>query len=219
MSEYLAQKHLLYAQVGRLGRALSQQTRLEIIELLAQAPRSVESVATLLQTDVKSVSQHLRVLVDNGLLTVERRGRFRWYAVRCSEVVQLAVLLRRTAQKLVGAQAPSGENVLTLTEALTMAQEGRLQLIDVRPAEEFKSAHLAGALSMPLSSLDANLAALDPQKPAAAYCRSPYCFLARQAQEIFASHGRTLYVIEHGVEDWKAGRPELLTSSNESDNK
>lgn len=82
MSEYLAQKHALYAQVGRLSRALGQQTRLEIIEILAQAPRSVETIASLLQTDIRSVSQHLQVLVECGLLTVERKGRFRWYAVR-----------------------------------------------------------------------------------------------------------------------------------------
>lgn len=72
MSEYLAQKHALYAQVGRLSRALGQQTRLEIIEILAQAPRSVETIASLLQTDIRSVSQHLQVLVECGLLTVER---------------------------------------------------------------------------------------------------------------------------------------------------
>ena len=82
MSEYLAQKHTLYAQVGRVSRALGQKTRLEIIEILAQAPRSVETIASLLQTDIKSVSQHLQVLVETGLLTVERKGRFRGYAVR-----------------------------------------------------------------------------------------------------------------------------------------
>ena len=103
MFEYLAQKHALYAQVGRLSRALGQQTRLEIIEILAQAPRSVETIASLLQTDIRSVSQHLQVLVECGLLTVERKGRFRWYAVRCQEVLQLAVLLRTTAETLLGA--------------------------------------------------------------------------------------------------------------------
>ena len=148
MSEYLAQKHALYAQVGRLSRALGQQTRLEIIEILAQAPRSVETIASLLQTDIRSVSQHLQVLVECGLLTVERKGRFRWYAVRCQEVLQLAVLLRTTAETLLGAPQTDVKDELSLSEGLSLAQQGKLQLIDVRPLEEFQSGHLAGALSM-----------------------------------------------------------------------
>ena len=209
MSEYLAQKHALYAQVGRLSRALGQQTRLEIIEILAQAPRSVETIASLLQTDIRSVSQHLQVLVECGLLTVERKGRFRWYAVRCQEVLQLAVLLR--------APQTDVKDELSLSEGLSLAQQGKLQLIDVRPLEEFQSGHLAGALSMPLASLSETITKLDSETPAAAYCRSPYCFLARQAQEIFAKYGKTLYVLSDGVQDWKASSPELLTISTDSE--
>ena len=217
MSEYLAQKHALYAQVGRLSRALGQQTRLEIIEILAQAPRSVETIASLLQTDIRSVSQHLQVLVECGLLTVERKGRFRWYAVRCQEVLQLAVLLRTTAESLLGVPQTDVKDELTLSEGLSLAQQGKLQLIDVRPLEEFQSGHLAGALSMPLASLSETITKLDSETPAAAYCRSPYCFLARQAQEIFAKHGKTLYVLSDGVQDWKASSPELLTVSTDSE--
>ena len=126
MSEYLAQKHTLYAQVGRVSRALGQKTRLEIIEILAQAPRSVETIASLLQTDIKSVSQHLQVLVETGLLTVERKGRFRWYAVRCQEVLQLAVLLRTTAETLLGAPQTDVKDELSLSEGLSLARQGRL---------------------------------------------------------------------------------------------
>lgn len=165
MSEYLAQKHALYAQVGRLSRALGQQTRLEIIEILAQAPRSVETIASLLQTDIRSVSQHLQVLVECGLLTVERRGRFRWYAVRCQEVLQLAVLLRTTAETLLGAPQTDVKDELSLSEGLSLAQQGKLQLIDVRPLEEFQSGHLAGALSMPLASLSETITKLDSKLP------------------------------------------------------
>lgn len=170
MSEYLAQKHTLYTQVGRLSRALGQQTRLEIIEILAQAPRSVETIASLLLTDIRSVSQHLQVLVECGLLTVERKGRFRWYAVRCQEVLQLAVLLRTTAETLLGAPPQTDvKDELSLSEGLSLAQQGKLQLIDVRPLEEFQSGHLAGALSMPLASLSETITKLDSETPAAAY--------------------------------------------------
>ena len=212
MSEYLAQKHALYAQVGRLSRALGQQTRLEIIEILAQAPRSVETIASLLQTDIRSVSQHLQVLVECGLLTVERKGRFRWYAVRCQEVLQLAVLLRTTAETLLGAPQTDVKDELSLSEGLSLAQQGKLQLIDVRPLEEFQSGHLAGALSMPLASLSETISKLDSETPAAAYCRSSYCFLAKEAQSLFAEHGIRLLVIRAGVQDWLANSPEVFTA-------
>ena len=217
MSEYLAQKHTLYAQVGRVSRALGQKTRLEIIEILALAERRVETIASLLQSDIKSVRQHLQVLVETGLLTVERKGRFRWYAVRCQEVLQLAVLLRSTAEMLLGDTQRNVKDELSLSEGLSLARQGRLQLIDVRPFEEFQSGHLAGALSLPLASLSETITKLDSETPAAAYCRSPYCFLARQAQEIFAKHGKTLYVLSDGVQDWKASSPELLTVSTDSE--
>lgn len=163
------------------------------------------------------MSQHLQVLVECGLLTVERKGRFRWYAVRCQEVLQLAVLLRTTTETLLGAPQTDVKDELSLSEGLSLAQQGKLQLIDVRPLEEFQSGHLAGALSMPLASLSETITKLDSETPAAAYCRSPYCFLARQAQEIFAKHGKTLYVLSDGVQDWKASSPELLTVSTDSE--
>ena len=121
------------------------------------------------------------------------------------------------SETLLGAPQTDVKDELSLSEGLSLAQQGKLQLIDVRPLEEFQSGHLAGALSMPLASLSETISKLDSETPAAAYCRSPYCFLARQAQEIFAKHGKTLYVLSDGVPDWKASSPELLTISTDSE--
>lgn len=206
-------KHALYESVAKVSKALGQQTRLEIIEILAQAPRNVEAVARILKLEIKSVSQHLKVLEENGLVKARRDGRFRWYSVSCREVVELAVLLRRTAQKLYQIESPAqtGES-LSLRDALRLSDSGELQLIDVRPKEEYEAGHLPNAKSLPLEDLEKTIGALPWDLPAAAYCRSHYCFLVKQAQEIFSEHGRRLLLVEDGVEDWLADAPHVLTT-------
>ncbi len=211
MNDNLAHKHALYSEVGRLSRALGQQTRLEIIEILAQAPRNVEALADILRTDIKSISQHLKVLEQSRLVTVERRGRFRWYAVAGREVLQLAVMLRKTAQKIAQSRLPAANaRSLELETALKLSRLGKLQLLDVRPEEEFAAGHLPNALNIPLEHIESELKLLKSGIPTAAYCRSPFCFLARQAAEILARHGIELMVIDSGVLDWKACEPELF---------
>lgn len=206
-------KHALYESVAKVSKALGQQTRLEIIEILAQAPRNVEAVARILKLEIKSVSQHLKVLEENGLVSARREGRYRWYSVSCREVVELAVHLRRTAQKLYDIESPAqtGDR-LTLRDALTLSQSGELLLIDVRPKVEFDAGHLPNAMSLPLEELEKTIGTLPWEKPAAAYCRSNYCFLVKQAQAIFADHGRRLLLVEDGVEDWLADAPYVLTT-------
>ncbi len=215
-------KHALYHQVGKIGRALGQETRLEIIEILAQAPRTVEAIAQALHADVKSVSAHLKVLHDCALVDVSRQGRCRRYAVSCPEVLELAVLLRKTAQKtqrraleMLGHDFPqpaSETEAIHLDDALELAQRRQLLLIDVRPAEEYEAGHIEHAVNIPLKNLEAYLESQPPQMPAAAYCRSPYCFLAREAQRIFAAHGRCLLIVEDGMLDWKATNSQKIVS-------
>jgi DNA-binding transcriptional ArsR family regulator len=64
-------KNRLYAQFARIGKALSSPNRLEIIELLAQGERTVDSLATELGLSLANTSQHLQALRQSAL--VERR--------------------------------------------------------------------------------------------------------------------------------------------------
>ena len=91
-------KRALYEQVARVGKACSQPVRLEILEFLAQCPRTVETLTDLLQIDYKNVSAHLKVLLQAGLVSVRRFGRFRQYAISSTEVLHLVVVLQQTAR-------------------------------------------------------------------------------------------------------------------------
>lgn len=226
---HIDRKHQLYAHVSLLGRALGQQTRLEIIEILAQCPRTVEMLSNILHTDIKSVSAHLKVLLKAGLVTAQRRGRFRRYAVASPRVLELAVLLGQTARETETVAVENRRKAiedagsdrtdslpdadLDVDTALECARRHELTLLDVRPTEEFAAAHLPHAVSMPLETLEAHIDELPSETPCAAYCRGSYCFLAQKAADVFARHGRKLLIVREGVLDWLGGgRAGLLES-------
>lgn len=217
-----ARKRALYAQIACVGRALGQPTRLEILEILAQCPRTVETLSALLDVELKSVSAHLKVLLRSGLVSVRRHGRFRQYAVSSPEVIELAVMLQQTARAAAGAareyrssgldkSVPGSGSGLDLETALRLAKSGELLLLDVRPPEEYAAGHLPHAVNLPLETLGQTMAGLPQDTPCAAYCRGSCCFLAQRAAEVFARQGRELLVIDAGVMDWMGtGRGALL---------
>ena len=213
---YIDIKHRLYSRVGMLGKALGQETRLEIIEILSQCPRTVECIAEILRVDVKSVSAHLKVLNNAGAVKVERVGRFRRYAVSCPQIVALAVLLRQTAEMTLQFTADGEPELrsdapahMTIAEAIERVRAGTLVLLDMRPSEEFEAGHIEGAVNLPTDALEERLATLSRDMEYAAYCRGPYCFLAREARERFARVGLELTVIESGVMEWQTSGHDL----------
>jgi len=64
----------LYGQLARVGKALSSATRLEILDLLCQGPRSVEAIAAEVEQSVANTSHHLQALRRSGLVESERDG-------------------------------------------------------------------------------------------------------------------------------------------------
>ena len=171
-------------------------------------------LSAILQTDIKSVSAHLKVLRKAGLVCVEHCGNFRRYSVANARVLELAVLMSRTARETAEAAEETGvsdDAALDVETALQYAGKGELMLIDVRPAEEFEAAHLPHARSFPLETLEAHLETIPRTTACAAYCRGSCCFLAQKAAEIFKRHGRRLLIVREGVLDWLGeGRAGLL---------
>lgn len=188
-----------------VGKALGHETRLELIELISQCPSTVEALANSLSVDIRSVSVHLRILVEAGFLKSVKEGRFRRYSVTSPRVVQLAVMLRQTAEELCAGRFESSSGLdegLSIDEAAELAARGRLFLIDVRRPEEFAAGHVPGAVNMPLSEIDSRIDEIPDEAVLAAYCRGPYCFEAMKAKEKLKKHGKELNVIRAGVMEW-----------------
>ena len=77
-------------------------------------------------------------------------------------------------------------------------------MIDVRPSNEYDTAHIAGAMSIPLEQLEERLGELPRDKNIVAYCRGPYCVLASEAVELLGARGFHAFRLEDSVHDWRA---------------
>lgn len=73
----------------------------------------------------------------------------------------------------------------------------------MRPETEFAAGHLPYALSMPVSEVQKRLAALPRDKPVVAYCRGPFCLMAREAVEPLNKAGFQAVRLEDGVAEWR----------------
>ncbi|MGE0529430.1 MAG: ArsR/SmtB family transcription factor [Bdellovibrionales bacterium] len=59
--------------------AISHPARRRMLDLLVETDRSVNTIAEHFQMSRPAVSQHLRILLDAGLVTEQRQGRERHY--------------------------------------------------------------------------------------------------------------------------------------------
>lgn len=210
-------KQDLFAQFARVGKALGNANRLELLEYLAQGERSVESLARVSGLSIANTSQHLQQLRQAGLVSNRKEGQHVHYRLSGEDVVHLLECLRRFAEthmaevdRLIDAYltVKDGLEPLPANELLERARDGLVTVIDVRPPEEFAAGHVPGALNIPLSELERHLADLPTDREVVAYCRGPYCVLAYEAVDRLRKRGFQARRLQDGFPEWKgAGLP------------
>src|SRR5919204_6938053 len=84
-----AEKTALFEAIAAMGKALASPARLELLDLLAQAPRSVDELAHASDQSTANASQHLQALHVAGLVTRERDGLRVRYALAGDETLTL----------------------------------------------------------------------------------------------------------------------------------
>ena len=203
--------------LARLGRALAAPARIAIMDVLAQAPRSVEDLAAAIGQSVANTSQHLRILREVRLVDGTRDGLRITYRLASDDVGALLVGLRQLgeaqmAELRLARQAIAAKSAdvacIDRNTLRRLLRAGEVLLIDVRPAEEFAAAHLPGAISVPVAELDSAIASLPKRIEIVAYCRGPYCMLAVEAVRAMKRLGRKARRLEDGVTEWRsAGLP------------
>ena len=217
MSPTRPAKEALYELVAQVAQAIANPHRLELLDLLVQAPRTVEQLADASGLSIANASQHLQRLKRAALVTSERRGTSIRYQLADSTVARLWVELRTVAeQQLSGMdraldayrQQRHTFTQIAAEEVRTRLQAGDIILLDVRPAIEYTADHLPGALSIPLEELPQRLAELPTNALIVTYCRGPLCVYADQALELIIASGRDGARLEAGVAEWHiAGYP------------
>lgn len=206
-------KDAVYEQLARIGKAVSSPRRLEILDLLCQAPRTVDALAREARLTVANTSRHLQVLRAAGLVEGHKDGLFVTYRISDPCVCEFARGVRTLAERRLGELEWITRRFLQGREGLEpVDREGLLErvrkqgvvVIDVRPPEEYRAGHIPGAVSIPLKELEARLSELPRDQEIVAYCRGPYCVLAMQAVEALRARGYRAVRLEDGVLDWRA---------------
>jgi rhodanese-related sulfurtransferase len=206
-------KNQLYEQVARVGKALASPKRLELIELLCQGEKPVETLAVQSDISVKLASAHLKELRLARLVETRKDGKYVLYRLAGTGVADLWVHLRAQAEeRLVELQMAlasivenkDGLQSVARADILRRAAAGEVVVLDVRPEDEFATAHLPHARSLPLPELKRRLAELPKDVPVVAYCRGPFCLMARDAVALLRKKGYQAFHLSDGVAEWRA---------------
>lgn len=206
-------KDNLYEQVARIGKAVASPKRLELIELMCQGEKTVEVLAGQAEISVKLASAHLKELRLARLVETRKDGKYVLYRLAGTGVADLWVSLRTQAEeRLVELQVALASVVdhrddlegLDRATILKRAKSGEVVVLDVRPVEEFDAAHLPHARSLPSGELKKRLAELPKNVPMVAYCRGPFCLMAKDAVELLRKRGYRALHLTDGVAEWRA---------------
>jgi rhodanese-related sulfurtransferase/DNA-binding HxlR family transcriptional regulator len=203
-------KDALFEAIALMGKAFASPRRLELLDLLAQGPRTVEELARTSEQSTANTSQHLQALYAAGMVTREREGTRVRYALAGEDVLGLWLALRdASATQLAEVERAArdylGEPVEAIgrEELLERLKRGEVVLVDVRPEEEFAAGHIDGARSIPLKELERRIAELPADRDIVAYCRGPFCAYAHEAVRQLREAGRSARRLEDGWPEWQ----------------
>lgn len=205
-------KQQLNEQFARIGKALSNGPRLEILEYLAQSERSVDQLATLSGLSVANTSQHLQRMHQIGLVASRRQGKQIFYRLADNDVVELLAVLKRVAERhlhevreLIHSHLTQKDGLepLSADELITRCRDGLVTVLDVRPEDEYEAGHIPGARNISLTDLERRMSELDPKQVIVAYCRGAYCALSFNAIEQLRAQGFHARRLAEGFPEWK----------------
>jgi len=226
MAHPRAFKDGLYELYARIGKALSSPSRLEILELLAQGERTVESLAGEIGLSTANASQHLQALKQASLVQTRRDGLFIHYSLADPAVFELSRAIRLVAERRLGdlerlvrqefGDRPDAEAV-SFEDLMARLRRGDIVVLDTRPANEYAAGHIAGAISVPVAELKGRLHRLPRNKEYVAYCRGPYCVYADRAVELLRKSGRRARRLRGGLPEWRAAGLPVRTALTEQE--
>jgi rhodanese-related sulfurtransferase/DNA-binding transcriptional ArsR family regulator len=212
-ASHRAFKNSLYAQFARIGKTLGNPHRLELLELLAQGERSVDSLATETELSVANASQHLQALRQAALVESRKQGLFVYYRLADPAVCELCTAVRTVAEKRLADLERlirehfgdrSKPEPVRIKDLLDRVRSNDVIVLDARPANEYEAGHIAGAISIPIGELRNRLRSLPRGREYVAYCRGPYCVYADRAVELLQASGRRARRLLEGFPEWQA---------------
>jgi rhodanese-related sulfurtransferase len=205
----------IYEQLSLIGKALSSPKRILLLHLLCQGERSVEHLAAAADMHVANTSAHLQILRRCHLVETRRFKQSVYYRLADDDVERFFLLMRELAEARNAAMQRLVQDFITARDELEpvrrdelveLLEHDEVVVIDVRPWEEYESAHISGAISIPLGQLVRSIPDLPRDKGIVAYCRGPYCVLAPEAVAVLREHGFSARRLEDGLPEWRMAR-------------
>lgn len=206
-------KQDIYAQLARVAKALGHANRLELLEFVAQGPRSVDELANMTHLSVANASKHLQELRQAGLVRARKEGVRVFYEVAGSDVVDLLGALSTVAESRLAEVSQLLRTYITARddlepvpagELLERVRQGLVTVLDVRPPEEYAAGHVPGAINIASDALSSHLRRLPKGREVIAYCRGPYCLLSVDAVALLREKGYKARRLVDGFPEWKA---------------
>jgi rhodanese-related sulfurtransferase len=213
MNDHRLFKDKLFEQFARVGKALANPHRLEILDLLAQGERTVEDLAREAGMSVANTSRHLQELRAARLVEVRREGLYGYYRLADERVFAAWRAIRdlgeaRLAEidRLVGSYLTYRDSLeaVCAEELLAKMREEGVEVLDVRPEDEYRAGHIPGARSVPVERMEAYLEEIPRDREVVAYCRGPYCVFSDEAVALLMSRGYRARRLREGLPDWRA---------------
>lgn len=216
-------KDKVYNELARITKSMANPHRLEIIELLAQGEFSVEQIAEQTHLSIANASQHLQVLKNAQLVTINRQGNFIFYRLSDSNVFKAWKALRQLGRERISSiektlkefrRAKFDFETVTIAALIEKMDFGKVTVLDVRPESEYKQGHIAHAISIPIDELPKSLKELPKRTEIIAYCRGPFCVYADEAVALLTKLGYKAKRLEEGFPDWKLQELPIEVSMN-----
>ena len=206
-------KDAIYEQFSRIGKAVSSPRRLELLDLICQSEKTVETLSKETGLSVANTSQHLQTLKAARLIKSQKEGLYVKYSLTDDMVSEFFRSMRLLGERRLAdvemikrrfLKGKKGMVPVNRDELLKRVHDGGVTVLDVRPADEYQAGHIPGALSVPLDELKAALSELPADLEIVAYCRGPYCVLAVKAVEVLRKNGFNAIRLEESPQDWRA---------------
>jgi len=206
-------KDAIYEQFARIGKAVSSPKRLELLDLICQGEKTVETLSKETGLTVANTSQHLQTLKTARLIEAEKEGLYVKYRLADEMVCEFFRSMRLLAENRLAEvdmikrrflEGKQGMEPVNRDDLLKRVAAGDVTVLDVRPTTEYEAGHIPVALSVPLDQLQKILAKLPDDQEIVAYCRGPYCVLAVKAVEVLREKGFNAIRLEESVQDWRA---------------